>query len=64
MTSRPGALAGQERHPGDVQRRRRRITYSYVVTNTGNVTLAGPVTVADDQATVTARRVASRPAPR
>ena len=28
------------------------ITYSYVVTNTGNVTLAGPVTVADDIATV------------
>ena len=29
------------------------ISYSYVVTNTGNVTLAGPVTVADDKATVT-----------
>ena len=29
------------------------IGYSYVVTNTGNVTLAGPVTVADDKATVT-----------
>ena len=26
--------------------------YSYLVTNTGNVTLAGPVTVADDKATV------------
>ena len=29
------------------------ISYSYAVTNTGNVTLAGPVTVADDKATVT-----------
>jgi uncharacterized repeat protein (TIGR01451 family) len=29
------------------------ISYSYVVKNTGNVTLAGPVTVADDKATVT-----------
>jgi uncharacterized repeat protein (TIGR01451 family) len=28
------------------------ISYSYVVTNTGNVTLAGPVTVTDDKATV------------
>ena len=27
--------------------------HSYLVTNTGNVTLAGPVTVADDKATVT-----------
>ena len=29
------------------------ISYSYLVTNSGNVTLAGPVTVADDKATVT-----------
>ena len=29
------------------------ISYSYLVKNTGNVTLAGPVTVADDKATVT-----------
>ena len=29
------------------------INYSYVVKNTGNVTLAGPVTMADDKATVT-----------
>ncbi len=29
------------------------IDYEYLVTNTGNVTLAGPVTVADDKATVT-----------
>ena len=29
------------------------IGYSYLVTNTGNVTLAGPLTVADDNATVT-----------
>ena len=27
------------------------ISYSYLVTNTGNVSLAGPVTVADDKAT-------------
>ena len=35
------------------------LTYSYVVTNTGNVTLTGPVTVVDDKATVTARRRSS-----
>ena len=29
------------------------IDYSYLVTNTGNTTLAGPVTVADDKTTVT-----------
>src|SRR5206468_824767 len=29
------------------------ISYSYKVTNSGNVTLAGPVTVTDDKATVT-----------
>src|SRR6185436_11136280 len=29
------------------------IGYSYLVTNSGNVTLAGPVTVTDDKATVT-----------
>jgi hypothetical protein len=29
------------------------INYSYLVTNIGNVTLAGPVTVVDDKATVT-----------
>ena len=27
------------------------IAYSYLVTNTGNVTMTGPVTVADDRAT-------------
>jgi uncharacterized repeat protein (TIGR01451 family) len=29
------------------------ISYSYLVTNTGNVTINGPITVADDKATVT-----------
>ena len=29
------------------------LTYSYLLTNTGNVTLAGPFTVSDDRATVT-----------
>src|SRR5439155_1015593 len=29
------------------------ITYDYLVTNTGNVTLAGPVTVTDDKTAVT-----------
>ncbi|MEO5575625.1 MAG: hypothetical protein ABIR67_07085 [Gaiellaceae bacterium] len=33
------------------------ISYSYLVTNTGNVRLAGPVTVADDKATVTCPNV-------
>ena len=42
------------------------ISYSYLITNTGNVTLDGPFTIADDQTTVTcpatatlARRLAS-----
>ena len=29
------------------------ISYSYVIKNTGNVTLSGPFTVTDDKATVT-----------
>jgi hypothetical protein len=29
------------------------ITYSYLVTNTGNVTIQGPITITDDKATVT-----------
>jgi uncharacterized repeat protein (TIGR01451 family) len=33
------------------------ITYSYVVTNTGTLALAGPVTVSDDKATVTCPNV-------
>ena len=37
------------------------INYSYLVKNTGNVTLAGPVTVADDKATVTCPAGALRP---
>ena len=32
------------------------ITYSYKVTNTGNVTLPGPFTVSDNKVTVTVRR--------
>ena len=35
------------------------IDYSYVVTNTGNVSLAGPVTVTDDKVTVTCPAVAT-----
>ena len=35
------------------------ITYSYPVTNTGNVRLHGPVTVADDKTSVTCPRVRS-----
>ena len=35
------------------------ISYSYLVTNTGNVRLAGPVTVADDKATVTCPAVST-----
>ena len=35
------------------------ISYSYLVTNTGNVTLDGPVTVTDDKATVTCPPVVS-----
>ena len=43
------------------------ISYSYLVTNTGNVQLAGPVTVTDDKATVTCpalTRSATRRLPR
>jgi large repetitive protein len=36
-----------------------KITYSYVIKNTGNVTLGGPFTVADDKATVTCPTTAS-----
>ena len=35
------------------------ISYSYLVTNTGNVRLAGPVTVADDKATVSCPAVST-----
>ena len=35
------------------------ISYSYLVTNTGNVSLAGPVTVTDDKATVTCPAVST-----
>ena len=35
------------------------ISYSYLVTNSGNVTLTGPFTVADDQVTVTCPSTAS-----
>ncbi|HEX5824789.1 MAG TPA: hypothetical protein VFY18_10065, partial [Candidatus Limnocylindrales bacterium] len=35
------------------------ITYQYLVTNTGNVSLAGPFTVADDKVTVTCPATAS-----
>ena len=41
----PGADAGQDAPtPDDLRLRRRRHHYSYLVTNTGNVSLAGPVT--------------------
>ncbi len=40
------------------------LNYSYVATNTGNVTITGPITVADNLATVTCNPVASlAPAP-
>ena len=50
---RPGsrADAGQDCPAGDVRRGRRGHRLTYLVTNTGNVTLAGPFTVSDDQAT-------------
>ena len=35
------------------------INYSYLVTNSGNISLAGPVTVADDKATVTCPAVST-----
>ena len=37
--------------PADLLRGRGVISYSYLVTNTGNVTLSGPFTVADNKAT-------------
>ena len=39
--------------PGTYDHVGQELTYSYVVTNTGNVTMTEPVTVTDDRATVT-----------
>ena len=47
------AVAGQVGVAVDLLTRGSSISYSYLVTNTGNVRLAGPVTVTDDKATVT-----------
>ena len=56
-TSRPGADARQERRStARPTRPRRRIDYSYVVTNTGNVTLTGPFTVRRQVDATTAAR--------
>jgi uncharacterized repeat protein (TIGR01451 family) len=47
LTMAKHATPGTYDHVGQV------ISYTYVVENTGNVSLAGPVTVSDDKATVT-----------
>ena len=56
---RPRPLAGEVGVAVDVPTVGQTISYSYLVTNTGNVPLAGPVTVADDKATVTCPAVST-----
>ena len=53
LGARPCADARQDGLPDDLRHRGSNISYSYDVTNSGNLPLAGPVTVADDKATVT-----------
>jgi uncharacterized repeat protein (TIGR01451 family) len=49
----PGVTLVKAASPGTYDTVGASISYTYDVTNTGNVTLAGPATVADDQETVT-----------
>ena len=49
----PALSLGKSATPGTYDHVGAVISYSYLVKNTGNVTLAGPVTVSDDKTTVT-----------
>src|SRR5205085_427753 len=49
----PALSLGKSATPGTYDHVGAVISYSYLVKNTGNVTLAGPVTVSDDKTSVT-----------
>ena len=53
ITQTPAILLTKSASPGTYDAVGQTISYSYVIKNTGNVTLNGPFTVADDKATVT-----------
>ena len=53
ITQSPAILLTKSASPGTYDAVGQKISYSYVIKNTGNVTLNGPFTVADDKATVT-----------
>ena len=58
-TSQPALTLSKSANPTTYRSKGQVIAYSYVVKNTGNVTLKGPVTVADDKVTVSCPATAS-----